>query len=103
MRTAMMANAITPPTAAPTMAPVENPPTGSYSEEAVAELVSVVTTVADLDEGTRVDISVDDDETLGIGVLEGALSVTMSVCLVMVTRSLLGIVWVVPESVMMND
>lgn len=97
----MMANAMTPPMAAPAMAPVENElPALSSGEPPLAEAVSEGTTLVAPDEGTPVASSTEDEETVGVGVREGALSVTMRVCLVTVTRSLLGIVWVVPESVM---
>lgn len=83
------------------MAPVENElPALSSGEPPLAEAVSEGTTRVAPDEGTPVESSTEDEETVGVGVREGALSVTMRVCLVTVTRSLLGIVWVVPESVM---
>lgn len=97
----MMANAMNPPMAAPAMAPVENELPALFSREPpMAEAVSEGTTLVAPDEGTPVESSTEDEGTVGVGVREGALSVTMRVCLVTVTRSLLGIVWVVPESVM---
>lgn len=96
-----MANAMNPPMAAPAMAPVENELPALFSREPpMAEAVSEGTTLVAPDEGTPVESSTEDEETVAVGVREGALSVTMRVCLVTVTWSLLGIVWVVPESVM---
>lgn len=55
------------------------------------------------DEGVVGELVVEDDVTLGVGVGSGALSVTMRVCLVTVTRLGFGIVRVAPESVMILE
>lgn len=96
--------AMAPPTATPTIAPVDRGvpvPVGESVgvSDGVGVLVSSVTEVENDVDDSKVVEDVASTSVLE-GVLEGILSVTMTVCLVTVTLELFGMVLVVPESVM---
>ena len=97
-----------PPTAIPTMIPVDREPAPGAPEVFTAVLSSVgedfgtSSKVAVLGAVIRVPLVVDAVSIESEVVVDG-LAVMMVVCLVIVTIELFGIVWVMPESVMVTD
>lgn len=108
-----MARTTAPPIAAPTMTPVER---GLAVEEASEGLVVVAALGDDEGAGVMSDVAGIEPVSGGTSDVDGeeanvsesevvvvGLPVMMVVCLVTVTMELLGMVWVMPESVMVAD